>query len=579
MKIFSILENEINNYLQGEVPISEGYNFSQHKITKRIILYLNGIYPEGKLDSQGDYKYWFDIITPRINNEVKNIDFDTKDILFYSEQKKDIFPILLLNANLKEWLRETGQAEEINEAVEEGSALGNIVFKKVNERYERVDLKNFFVINQTAKNLEETPVIERHILTQSELRAKKNIWENVDEVIKNCANKYFSATLKTNIEVKETPYYEIFERNGEVDEATLFEAQGKEGGNRDKYILAKIIVAGLKKGQVAKSCVLYADEISKIPYKEYHRESYTGRWFRKGIVEILMDIQTRANEIGNQIAKGLAWASKTIFRSADRLIVQNILTDMESGDIIKTTDLSQIPVRMQGLDQLIADWNRLMDLADKLCHSYDIARGETMPAGTPFRLGAILNINVSKFFDFIREKLGIVIENIFQEWILPELIKDLKKKDVLRLTGNSEYLTKYYEMCVNAWYVRNLIALGPHSAEEAELVKSRKLEEISKQPEALVKLEKGLFDNVKPRVKVIITGENVNITAELETLYSFIQLEQDPVRRQALIEMAMAKKGIDISMLPKTEVEMLSAMGPASTTGGKAIKRTLPLPV
>ena len=215
MKIFSILENEINNYIQGEVPISEGYNFSQYKLTKRIMLYLNGIYPEGKLDSQGDYKYWFDIISSRIDNEVKNIDFDTKDILIYSEQKKDVFPILLLNARLKEWMRETGQAEEINEAVEEGSAWGNIVFKKVNEGYEKVDLKNFFIINQTARNLEETPVIERHILTQSDLRAKKNIWENVDEIIKNCANKYFSATLKTNIEIKETPYYEIFERNGD----------------------------------------------------------------------------------------------------------------------------------------------------------------------------------------------------------------------------------------------------------------------------------------------------------------------------------------------------------------------------
>ena len=75
---------------------------------------------------------------------------------------------------------------------------------------------------------------------------------------------------------------------------------------------------------------------------------------------------------------------------------------------------------------------------------------------------------------------------------------------------------------------------------------------------------------------MIITGENVNITAELETLYSFIQLEQDPIRRQALIEMAMAKKGIDISMLPKTEAEMLSGMGLAPK--GRIAARTLPLP-
>jgi hypothetical protein len=41
--------------------------------------------------------------------------------------------------------------------------------------------------------------------------------------------------------------------------------------------------------------------------------------------------------------------------------------------------------------------------------------------------------------------------------------------------------------------------------------------------------------------------------AELETLFSFIQLETDPVRRSALIELALSKKGVDITGLPKTE--------------------------
>ena len=39
----------------------------------------------------------------------------------------------------------------------------------------------------------------------------------------------------------------------------------------------------------------------------------------------------------------------------------------------------------------------------------------------------------------------------------------------------------------------------------------------------------------------------------------------------------MAKKGIDISMLPKTEAEMLGEMGLAPTKG-RAARRTLPLP-
>ena len=77
--------------------------------------------------------------------------------------KKDqlIFP-KLTNLKLKEYLRETGQDEEFNDAIEEGSGWGNLVWKKVGKKYERCDLKNLYVINQTAQCLDESPVIEQN---------------------------------------------------------------------------------------------------------------------------------------------------------------------------------------------------------------------------------------------------------------------------------------------------------------------------------------------------------------------------------------------------------------------------------
>jgi len=225
---------------------------------------------------------------------------------------------------------------------------------------------------------------------------------------------------------------------------------------------------------------------------------------------------------------------------------------------------------MQGLDQLIADWNRLMTMADKLCNSYEVVTGESLPSGTPFRLGAMMNVNANKLFDFIREKLSLAIQDIFQDWILPDLIKDLKAKDVLRLTGNAEYLKKYYEMVINSWYLNNLIALGPHTKDQADSIKQKKLEEIRARPEAMVKLSKEMFKGFKPRCQVVISAENINLLSELETLHSFIALESDPIRRTALIEMAMTKKGIDVTMLPKTEAV---PMEPARTPRAEAPKK------
>ncbi len=555
--ITKTIKQEIDNYIDGQVQISEGYNFSTYKLIKRVMLYANNIYPTGKVDRQGKYKYFFDIMSPRIDSEVKNIDFDTKDVMFFSETYKDSLPIFIGNLALKDWMKENEQSVLLNNAIEQSTGWGNIVWKKIKGGYELADLKNFYVINQTAETLEDSPVIERHILTQSDLRAKKDVWENVDDVIKTCGSKTLS-TVQGQVETaKEVKYYEVYERNGEVSEKELFEAQDKEGGDEDKYLLAKIIVAGLDNTETEGSYILFADEISEMPYKEYHRGRYTGRWFRQGLYEILFDIQTRANEIGNQIARGLEWSSKTIFRSSDKLIAQNILTDMQSGDIIKSIDLQQVVTRMEGFDQLIADWNRLMQMADRLCNSYEVVTGESLPTGTPFRLGAMINQNANKLFDFIREKLSIAVESVFQDWVLPNILKDLKRKEILKITGDSEIMDRYYQMLVDGWYVQNLVSLPPHTAEDALLLKSQKVAELRSRPEQFLKIEKNFWDEFKPRVKVVIHGENVNLLADLETLSTFIALEQDPVRRQALIEMAMAKKGIDVKGLPKTPPQQL----------------------
>ena len=556
-----VIGQEIQQFLTEEAESSGGYSFSQHKITNRITLFETHTYPQGKFDSQGNYKYWYDIISPRVDSEIKNIDFDTKDILAYSSRKNDALPCLITNLKIKEYLRETGQAEEINSAIEEGSGWGNIVWKKVKGGYERVDLSNFYVINQTAECLDETPVIERHQFTAPDLRAKMDVWENVEETMKECNTKTYKTDIGTQEQDTTVPYYEIYERNGEISVKDYKEQQGKKAskGDEDKYILAKVIGAGTKGNQsgVEIKHILFCEELkgkkmSDI-YKEYHRSRYKKRWWREGIYELLFDLQVRANQIGNQIAQGLELASKTVLRSEDKLIVQNILTDILNGDIIKSKDLSQVVLRMDAFDQLAAEWNRILDLANDLTNSREVVQGITPTSGTPLGTTQLLNQNAGKLFDFIREKLAIPFSEIFEKWVIPELIKDLKGQEILRLTGDSDMLERLHKVVVDDWYLQNLVILPPHDKEMAETFKAEKMEELKKRPELLMKATEKMFDGFKPHISVIITGEQLNLDADLQTLMGFAGLEQDFVRRTAMIEMAMKKKGIDVGALPKSE--------------------------
>lgn len=94
MKISKQISQEIDSFTNNSVDISEGISFSQYKIVKRISLYQNQVYLSGKTDSQGRYKYFYDIVSSRVNSEIKNIDFDTKDVRIYGEPKDKLATFL-----------------------------------------------------------------------------------------------------------------------------------------------------------------------------------------------------------------------------------------------------------------------------------------------------------------------------------------------------------------------------------------------------------------------------------------------------------------------------------------------------
>jgi hypothetical protein len=550
MKIVDTVLSELTSYIDREVQISEGVLFSQHKLIRRIGIFKNRHFPKGKIDPDtAEYKYWFDIIQPRVNNEIKNLRFSSKNILPFSVNPiGDFAAVFTLHAGLNEWMWETGREDELTDSIERFSGDGNVLSKKVPGGYETCDPDNTYIINQAAKTIEDTPIVERAQFTQSELREKAAIWKNIDEVIKNCGNKFYKKTIHAASVGTTNPLYEIYERNGEISEAALFEAQGKKGGDENKFVLARITLAGLGNRKTTERYILFAEELTGDMcdwFKEAHRGAYKGRWWREGLYELLLDHQYRANEIGNQIARGLDWASRVIFKDNDPQIIQNIRTDLKNGDLIKSANLTQVEVRLQGLDQLIADWNRLMEDADRIANSSEVVTGESLPAGTPFQLASLLDTNASKLFVFLRAKLGHAYASVIKDFVLPELVKGLKVKDIIRVTGDAQFIERFRKLAVDNWYMENLVNIGPHSQDMADALKQAKMKEME-QIEPLIKNIKSMWTGILPRIQITITGENYDISENLQTIAGVLQFEQDPIRRAFLLDTIYAAKGIPV---------------------------------
>lgn len=579
MTLFKRMENEIKFYFTSTVEIAEGVHFSQYKTIKRINKFKSRDLTGTKINDDLSYNYWFDIIKPRLDSAVKNLRFDTKNIVAFSKNPNKDFPaVFLTNAMLRSWLMDNGEDTKLKETVEEFCAEGNVVFKKVKGGYETVDMLNAIVTNQTAKTIDDTGLIERHEMTASDIQ-RMDAWDKEArmKVIKEMGHTNFkSSENSTDIE-SSSKYFEIYEYTGEVSELEYNQLEDESAtADEHEYFLAKVIVAGLTDSGTGEKVVLFKEKLGNKKmsdyYKSAHYGEYQGRFWRVGIYEMLFDYQVFANELLNDLSQGLSWTSKVIFVSSDTNVMQNIRTDLDNGDMLPGgADLRQLDVRLHNMDQIKAAWDTVNQEADKITNSYEVSRGESMPSGTPFRSTVLLDQNSAKLFVHIRQKLTLPFRAVFREWVMPELMKDLRGEEVFNFIGDEQIMDQLREIIVNNWYMENLVRIGYHTNEQAEAIKAEKLDELRKS-EPVVKNMDEVWKGVLPRMFITITGENSDLEDNVQDMVSLMNLEQDPERVAYLLDSIYKIRNIPVP--PKKQQPQLEQMVPTEQPLPEQTSRT-----
>lgn len=563
-KIIDQILKEVKDFESGTVPLSEKVDFSQYQTLEEMRTHQNHGFLTSLADGQVDDRHYYDIISPMVDSGVANIDFDTKDFDINVLNGDHPAESLLAKAELRMFFKQTNHGAKINDTEEQFIDEGNIVARKVNngEIYETVDLKNIMPLDQTAKNLEQTDVIERQIMNQTQLR-KMTEWKNIDKVIQdgNLAKK------------GEVPYYEIFLRFGDISlhelNYTKSELKGTDyqdnEDDKKKYVPAQIIMARAKSGKKelslneSKGIILFAEELQKEvikindrlkvekykPYSEAHFGSYKGRWLREGYREVGRNFQNRANELGNQIRIAMPLATRLILWSSDSNIAgKNILKNIEDGQIIKADHLAILNNAEKNLGLYAEEWNRNIEMARSALKAFEVATGESLPSSTSATAIAVQDKRVGKYYDFKSEKLGLFFKEVFNRWVLSELTKDMTAEHFLEITGDPSYMDTVYQAVVDGWYVKNLLKIGAHTPEEADFIKKAKLEELKKKPKLMVKIQKDFFKNVSLYIDINITGESISKQNKVTNglaLLSYITnpvIMQDPKAKKIVIDIA-----------------------------------------
>jgi len=508
-----IIRDEIDTFNNESINIVRGYDFNQRSTIEKIYLYYNSKYQTGDIDNQGDKKYFDNISRNPCNVATKAIDFDTKDIKVQTAGGGDPLKTWFFERDLKFWMKDQNFGKTLNRIFYELPIYGSVVLKIINNVPHFVDLRNF-VVEQSADTLDNSGyIIEIHNYTPIEFRriGDNKGWDNVDKVI--------TAHRQTK-----DPYIKVYERHGEVQE-------GK------KYIYKRTLIADVGKDIIEdgvtiphQGYLLDEKKVDSHPYKEFHWEKISGRWLGIGRVEIIFDPQVRVNEISNQQAKSSYWSTLRLWQTRDEGLGSNLLTDVDNGDVLTVEDpLTQVDMADRNLAYYSQEIQRWMANRDEITFSYDINRGERLPAGTPLGSAQLAAGMVGSYFDQVRENVAMDVKELLYNVIIPGFKKKNNSEHILRIAG--EDLDKLNALIVSQKTRERLFSyIKEHTKfpteSEYKLMKIMISEKVKSGNEKMIVIPNKFYENLKYKIDIVITGEAVDTRVRAANALMAIQAMQ-----------------------------------------------------
>lgn len=572
---------EKQDFDNNEITIVSGYTFNQKRTIERIYRLLNSKYEGGDVDSDGDKKYFYNIVINPCRVTTKMIDFDTKDIKVHTASGGNQLTTWFYEKDLKLWMKENDFGKVLNRIFDELPKFGSVVIKVINGKPYFVDLRNFIVSEPSADSLNmANAIIEKHLYTPHEFRKMGNKmgWKNVEEAI------------EAHRAMKE-PYIAVLERYGEIETWT---------NNKVSYPYKRIYVADVGVDEKDSSGTLIQhegftlseDEIETHPYYEFHINKMSGRWLGVGIPETLFDVQTRQNEIANLVAKGTYWNALRVFQTRGTFAGQTI-KELANGHVIDGLDSEILPVNMQdpNLAFFTNETQKWNSIRDENTLSYDVVQGERLPAGTPLGSAQLAASMAQSYYDQIRENIALDVKRFLYDVILPDFEKNNSIEHTIRLVG--EDIEKIRNIIINQRsneeFFKYLQKNGKiPSADQFDMMKAGIVDKEKQSNEKLISIPKDFYRNLEYKLDIIITGESKDTRTMTQVFFAALQaitadptITQDPTKKKIFMK-ALENSGVNpediIPDTPPTGMEeTVSQMAPAKGAGG-GVSAPMPMP-
>lgn len=515
---FETIQRKMSEYEKDiTMNFTPSYASTQESIIGLIDNYWVSKYRDNGKDTLGFQKPFYNIVINPTEVASKMIDVDTKDIKVIAEDGKSYYPVWFFTKELRDWMKEKNFGKLLNEIVYQLPKYGTVVLKKSGEDINIVPLQNL-INNPIVRQLDDDLIIEQHIETKQQF--KKRNWD------KEAINEAVSDMEEND---KDITYYEAY---GDFSD---------DISTGDNYFIFSEL--GVE---------LFRAKLDECPYKEVHWDKLEGRWLGRGQVEKLFEAQIHLNKIANYKAQSLHWTSKRIFQTRDDTVEKNLMVDIQNGDIMRiNSEITPIANEERNIHAYREEEESWGALIDKLGFSYDTIRGQRPPAGTPLGTTQIQTAMASGFFDLKQEDVGLFLRDLILDWLIPMFEKNKKAKhEVMVSNFSEEELAHLREMIVedkaNKAIMEYITNSGNIPAQgEVDAIKIVVSEKTKK--EKSITIPKDFYSNLKYKIDVVITGEQIDLAAKmsgaqvaLQILGSNPTILQDPKTKKYFMQLLEA---------------------------------------
>ena len=567
-EIVQTMKKEKTSWDEETVFVTDRVAFLMRNLIKNCRKNYWGIFKKQTDPTTGRKKTWVPLTEWLVETTVKNTDLDSKDLNFRAKFLRAIGLVALVRNIVKNWVDENFFGEDLDEMERQLAIDGTIVWKTWEEegkmKKEYVDLLNFY-IDSTAKSIQKTPaVIERAVITAHNFFGMDGWWKKEEAKVETGLHP--TDRNLSSFNTSETKMVEIWERWGLMPKSWL---TGKKK-DADEMVEGHIVLSNLENQPV----VHLVEENTKRdsqgniikPYEEAWLKRVPGRWYGKGIPEMVLQLQTWLNIIVNiRITRSFISQLGIWKIKRGRQITPSMVKGLAANGAILVQDMEDIEQLTMEEASLTSykDEETIVNWAQRITSAFEIVTGEEMPSSKPATTSALQMRSAQSAFVLIKEGIGFFLQRWLKRHALPILSKNIKKGDIQRITGSFEEMRALDERIVNYLLYKKLDEItkngqliDPFEVQEEKIKAVEKLRKMGDDrfTEILQKINFTEFD-----VQFYITNEEVDKTVLVRDLISLINMA--PQYADVIVRQVMDIMGVDINQFEEAKRQIATQPG------------------